>query len=162
MQEYAWMELRSWSLEFEYWSVAFCLHPNREIQRESVGRPAAWQIIKKTHQYPNQDSNSAQRSWVIQCRLCSFKREVFSLWCFALHFWRYWSGDQENHQRQKSNNETRIPNPQSCAWWVIWQNQPRPKDPNQIHGLQKPTHRHTDTGQFHAWWVESPSPFVQH
>ena len=46
-------------------------------------------------------------------------------------------GDQDDHQRQKSNNETRIPNPQSCAWLVIWQNQPGPKDPNQIRWHQK-------------------------
>ena len=41
----------------------------------------------------------------------------------CLHFWRWWSGDQDDHQGQKSNNETRILNPQSCAWLVIWQNQ---------------------------------------
>ena len=37
-------------------------------------------------------------------------------------FGRQWSCDQDDHQGQKSNNETRIPNPQSCAWSDIWQN----------------------------------------
>ena len=37
----------------------------------------------------------------MQCRLCFFKREVFSIWCDALHFWRFWSGDQDDHQGQK-------------------------------------------------------------
>ena len=32
-------------------------------------------------------------------------------------------------QRTKSNNETRVPDPQSCSWLVVWQNQ---LGPNQI------------------------------
>ena len=80
-----------WCLVIE-WSVAFFLEPNKEIQRNSAGIPAAWHTIQKTHQHPNQDSNSAQRCWVIQCRICFLNREVFSLWRYALHFWRWWSG----------------------------------------------------------------------
>ena len=68
----------------------------------------------------------------------------------------------DDHQGQKFNNETRVPNPQSCAWLVIWQNLPRPKNPDQICWYQKPTRRHTDEGQFHTWWVEQSSPSVQY
>ena len=85
---------RSWSLGFGYRSVAFFFQPTWEIQRECAGKPAAWHTIKKTHQ----DSNSVQRSWIMQRRLCFSKREVFSIWCDALHFWRQWSSDQDDHQ----------------------------------------------------------------
>ena len=71
-----------------------------------------------------------QRSWIMQRRLCFLKRD-------ALHFWRKWSSDQDDHQGQKSNNETRISNPQSCTWLDIWQNQLGPKNPNQIGWHQK-------------------------
>ena len=36
-----------------------------------------------------------------------------------------------------------------------------PKNPNHTCWHQKPTHRHIDQGQFHSWWMESSSPFVQ-
>ena len=51
------------------------------------------------------------------------KRKTFSLRSHALHFWRQRSSDQDDHWRQKSDDETRVPNPQSCVWWVVWQNQ---------------------------------------
>ena len=73
---------------FGFWSVAFFFQPTWEIPRESAGRLAAWHTIKETHQQPSSDSNSAQRSWIIQRRFCFLKREVFPTWCDALHFWR--------------------------------------------------------------------------
>ena len=36
------------------------------------------------------------------------------------------------------------------------------KNPNQIYRHQEPTHRHTDEGKFHTWWIESSFVFVQH
>ena len=37
-------------------------------------------------------------------------------------FWRQWSCHQDDYQRTKSNDETRIQIPQSCAWLVVRQN----------------------------------------
>ena len=59
----------------------------------------------------------------VRWRLCFLKREVFSFWCDALHLRRQWSSNQDDHWRQKSNNETCIQNPQSCTRVVMWQNQ---------------------------------------
>ena len=60
---------------------------------------------------------------------------------------------KNDHQRQKSDDETCFPHPPSCSGPVIWQNQPGPKSPNQVSRIQKPTRRHFSKRQFHAWWV---------
>ena len=46
-----------------------------------------------------------------------------------------------DHQRTKSDDETRIQNPQSRVRLVVWRNQLGPQDPNQICWHQKPTRR---------------------
>ena len=117
---------------------------------------------RKKQQEPSSDSNSVQRSWIMQRRFCFLKREVFSIWCDAFHFWRWRSGNQDDHQRKKSNDETRVPHPQSCAWLIVRRNQLGFVNPNQICWHQKPTRRHTDKRQIHTWWVEQPSPSVQY
>ena len=58
------------------------------------------------------------------------------------HCWRQGSCHQDVYQRTKSNTETRVQNPQSCAWLVVQQNQLGTEDPNQICGHQKPTRWH--------------------
>ena len=63
---------------------------------------------------------------------------------------------------KKSNDETCIQNPQSCAWLVVRQNQCRTKDPSQICGHQKPTCWPANQRKFHAWRVEPSSSFVQY
>ena len=123
---------RPGSLGFDYWSVAFFFQPTCETQWKNAKKIVAWHTIKKTHQLPNDDPNSVQWSWIMQRRLSFFKREIFSLWCDAVHFWRWWSGDQDGHQKQKSNNETRIPKPESCAWLIICQKQLGHKNHNPI------------------------------
>ena len=39
----------------------------------------------------------------------------FSMRVSVVHLWRQRSSDQNDHQRQKSNDETRVKNAQSCA-----------------------------------------------
>ena len=78
----------------------------------------------------------------MQRRLCFLKREVLSIRCDAPHFWRWWCNDQNDHEGQKPNNETRIPNPQSCTWSLVWQNQPGPKSSNQECWHQETNCRH--------------------
>ena len=52
-------------------------------------------------------------------------------------FWRQSGCRQDDYERNESNTETRVQNPQSCAWLVVRQNQVGPKDPNQICWHQK-------------------------
>ena len=68
---------------------------------------------------------------------------------------------KNDYQTTKSNDETRVQNPQSCAWLVVRQHQSRTQDPNQICWHQKPTRRHANQRKF-EWRMESSSSFVQH
>ena len=52
--------------------------------------------------------------------------------------WLKWS----SRQNPIKGNETRIQNPQSCSWLVVWQNQSGSKDSNQRCRHQTPTRRH--------------------
>ena len=79
----------------------------------------------------------------------------------VVHLWRQRTSRQDDYHRTKSNNETRVQNPQSCAWLVVRQNQFRTKDPNQVCWHQKPTRWHADQREFHTWGVESSSSLVQ-
>ena len=40
----------------------------------------------------------------------------------ALYFRRQWSCDHDDHQRPKSDSETRVQNPQSCSWLAVRSN----------------------------------------
>ena len=79
------------------------LFARSQIQTQTKGKPRCWSIFA--------------------CGLRHHKRNFFSRRVSVVHLWRQWSGDQNDHQRQKSNDETRCKNPRSCAWLVIWQNQ---------------------------------------
>ena len=60
---------------------------------------------------------------------------------FIVCVWGHRSSDQNDHEGQKSNNETRVKNPQRCSSLVIRQNQFGPQDPNQLCWHQKLTRR---------------------
>ena len=55
------------------------------------------------------------------------KRKTLSIRSSVVHLWRQWSGDQNYYQRQTSDCETRVPDPQSRVWLVVWQDQFGPK-----------------------------------
>ena len=63
-------------------------------------------------------------------------------------FWRQWSCHQNDYQRTKSNDETLVKNPQSCAWLVVRQNLLRTQGSNIIHWHQDPTRRHSNERKF--------------
>ena len=60
------------------------------------------------------------------------KQTFFSRWDSVLHFQDNDAVIKNNNWRKKSNDETRVKNPQSCSWLDIWQNQFGIQDPNQI------------------------------
>ena len=160
MEVYVWMEFPPLISGLYHWRVPFFFQPIYKTQRESTGRPVAWHIIKQAHQHPNQEFNSARRSWIMPCRLCFLKRAVFSIWCDALHL-------ENNEAVIKMIIQGRSPTMRHVSrthrvalWLVIWQNQFGYKDSNQIRSHQTPTRRHIDKGQFHTWWMEQSAPFV--
>ena len=81
-----------------------------------------------------------------------------SLSCTFLKTMKQWS---KWSPKTKSNDETRIQNPQSWAWLVVRQDQ-LTEDPNHICWHQKPARRPGHTRKFFAWRMEPSSSFVQH
>ena len=47
------------------------------------------------------------------------KHTFFSRRVSVVHLRRQWGSDQDDHQRTKSNNETRVQNPHCCSWVVV-------------------------------------------
>ena len=93
------------------------------------------------------------RTWIYQTWI-KFLRIV--------HFRRQRSCHKDDHQRQKSDDETRVPHPPSSSGLVIWQDQPGPKSPNQVCRIQKPSRRHSHKRQFHAWWMAQLVASIEH
>ena len=94
--------------------------------------------------------------------LRTYQHTFFSKRVFVVYFWRQWSCHQNDYQRTKSNNETRVKDPQSCSWMVVRQNQLGTQDPNQICGQQKnqladikffTTRMESSSLFFSTWWV---------
>ena len=90
-----------------------------QIQTQTKGKPRCWSIVA--------------------CGLRHHKRNFYTRPVSVVHLSRQRSSDQNAYQRQKSNDETRVKNPQSCAWLVVRQNQLGTEDPNQICWPQKKT-----------------------
>ena len=122
------------------WSVALLLKPT------STEKLVVRQRAKETQQHQNEDAPQPKWSWIIKFGLHHHKSKFFLRRVSVVHLWRQWSGSQDDCQRQKSDNETRVPNPQSCAGLVVWQNQLgsksntliRPihtREPNCLHDL---------------------------
>ena len=123
MQVYAWMGFHLLIFGIWFLKCAILPKPITKVQRSSAGRLVAQHPNKQAHPKSNQDCNPARHSWIVESWLCFVEREIFSFWCNALCFWGQRSSDQNDHQRQESDNETRIQNPQSCSWLAFWQNQ---------------------------------------
>ena len=104
------------------------LFAESQIQTQTKGKPRCWSIVA--------------------CEPRHHKHTFFSRRVSGVHLWRQWSSDKNDHQGQKTNNETRVKNPQSCSWLVIRQNDFGAKDPNQMCWHQKPTRRQLSKGSF--------------
>ena len=66
---------------------------------------------------------------LINCQIwitLSQTRRLFSMWSTAVDFCGQRGSDQDDHERTKSDDETRVQNPQSCVRLVFWQNQHGP------------------------------------
>ena len=87
-----------------------------------------------------------------------------------LCFWRGCSSDPNEKQKEKSNDETRAKNPQSCAYWFSDRIDLDAQNPNQMCRHQKPNARtcwpkavvHVTNGTifFHCWtsWISRCLP----
>ena len=123
---YGWVTC-PWSVGHGDWSTTF----NKQHCKTRYGLVAR-QRPKETHRHQKEETLQTRWSLILQCGSRYQKRKTFSLWRFALHFWRQWSGDQNDNQRAKSSDETRVQNPQRCSWLVVRQDQFGTKDPNEV------------------------------
>ena len=149
MLDCEWMTTCSRPLGRGNWGVAF----NKQHWKSNwtSSRKPLWD--RRPLEQQNQDQNTnwkeQQRCWsIVKCGLRTFKHSFFSRWVSVVHLWRQRSCHQDDYQRTKSNNGTRVQNLQSCSWLVVRQNQFRTKDPNQTCWHPKPTRRHIDKGNF--------------
>ena len=116
-------------------------------------------IKKKPKQAQKKNSAKLQNTSKIKQvfdQECASSFERTSLWegITVVHLRRERSCDKDDHQRLRSDDETRVPHPPSCSGLVIWQFKFGRKDSNKIRRIQKPTRRHSNKRQFHAWWVD--------
>ena len=139
-------------LIFGAWWLRCCVQPT------TLSKPAITKLVRGAipKSRPKNDKRKRKVDFV-RCGLCTHQHTFFSKRVSAVHFWRQRSCDQDDHQRTKSSNETRVKNPQSCAWLAVRQNQFGTQDP-----YQKPTRRHPYQSEFHPWQMESSSSFMQH
>ena len=160
----------SWSLWFGYWGVPFFTKPRKIPKMEYRETCCATPHQTSTPREPNQDANPARLCNVAyvssnakSSQFCCDPEMLINcqMWTAYPQNTHSSQGEsqlyifedneaviQNDHQMQKSNNETRIQNPQSCSSLVVWQNQSGSKDSNQIRRHQTPTRRHVDKGQF--------------
>ena len=132
-----WRTPCSWSMGCGDRSVSF-------LEEYKVTNKETFRVIPT----PSSKKRKPRCWWTVKCGSRCHKRKFFSMW--------------NDHQLQKSNDETHIQNPQSCVWWVDWQDQFGAENPHQILWHQGPTCGHVDQRLFHAWWLEPSSSFVQH
>ena len=102
----------SGSLEFGCRSVSFLPKPTQWNQRSIfTGKPCCLT--------PHQTSAQATKPKLqpsMRILNCAFECEIFSIQCCVVCFRGQWSRDSDDNQRQESDNETRVKNPQSCSW----------------------------------------------
>ena len=100
------------------------------------------------HQLTLHLETDVRRQWIRETHPKVNRREteMFTNCCIWIMFLRTHihlkASYQNDYQRHRSNNETRVKNPLSCNWLVVWQNHLELKNPNQIRWHQEPTCRH--------------------
>ena len=151
------------------------LHSSRNIQasrnrsREEVNNQASRNRVREeTHRNPTHANAKTKRynNWEVD-ELSTADRVVTSAnssqrTAQLYTFWRQRGRDQDDHQRQKSDNETRVANPQSRAGWFSVRINLDPEIQIKRVDSENPTRRPVDERLFHPWWVESSPPFVPH
>ena len=105
-----WTEIRWFACSGIMGSNCFCLWKCFSCFR-SIG--ATWEWWSQTPQVSQQNRCNGKH-WC-----CSFKCPICASRSFIVCVWGQWSGDQDDHHGQKSNNETCFPNPQSCSRLVV-------------------------------------------
>ena len=154
---------RSRCLWVGFWSIAFFFQPNTVTPSACAENGETCSVTNNQANTPSKSRFKFNtRSLGFQCRLGFVIREILSFWRLASHFWRWGSGDQDDHQRLKTINETRIPEPielhlirylTESTWTQKSKSNTLTRKTNSQTYWQRP---------FHTWWVEPSTPSVQH
>ena len=151
---------RSRSLGDGYWSTEFFPKPS------STGRPVARQKPneksgKRTNTRTKKHSNRDDLKWIhVDHVTTNAKHSHFGAFLYIF---------EDNESVIKTIIKGRSPTMRLVSRadrvvldWATWQIQLGPQNPNQICWYHKPICRYSDERQFHPWWMEPPSPSVQH
>ena len=94
-----------------------------------VERKDRWSSARKpsTRWNPKQKSQNLVEKkrwprcwWTVKCGSRCHKRNFFSMWSSVVYIRRQRICDEDDHQRQKEDDETCVPHPQSCVRLVVW------------------------------------------
>ena len=98
----------------ELWDLIVSVLGNVPRVSDNPGRPV---IDVHKRQKSSEPNRCDKRHW-----FSSIKCSIRASWSFIVCVWRQWSRYQDDNKRQKSNDETRFPDPQSCSWLAVWSN----------------------------------------
>ena len=148
---------RSRSLGFCDWSISFLTKPNQQNQRcERAKERTCRQLLNQNmqKQMPTTNTNVDLTS------IITFHQSEQHSGSFAML--SVFEDNEAVIKGLKSHNETCVKNSQSCFWLVVWQNQFRFQNSDQVHRHQTSDCRHTDKRKLNTWRMEQSSLFVQH
>ena len=109
---FRWMLVQGWT-GYMLSICGTCVH-----RRVPSRQPTRQQETARELTNPRPEQKGESRCWSLVARgLRHHERKFLSRRVPVVHRWRQRSSDpNDHHQRQKSNDETRVKNPQSCAW----------------------------------------------
>ena len=113
-----------WLLALDHWDIVIEVFRSttNKVQPKHTSQQETGAVLDSK----NQDSTRHKKTkgWAFEWSgLCTHQHTFFSRWISVVHLWRQRSRDQNDNKRTKPNDGTRVKDPQSCPWLVVWQNQ---------------------------------------
>ena len=140
--------------DLELWDLIVSVLGNMTQTTERPGRPVIIDRSRRSQGKTNGLNN-------IDC--VHPKRPVFASRSFVICVWGQRGSDEDDHQRQKSYNETRFSEPTEllligCSIELTWTQKSKSSTSTPKNNSQ----RHLNQKKFHMWWVESFVVLVQY
>ena len=103
----------------DVWDVVIeVLHSSNNIQSSTQG--ASGNSLHMLNSKLTKKGNQNVDQLIVRSWSRGHKRQFFSMWSTVVHFWKQRGSHQDDHQRKKSDDVTRIKNPQSRVTLVVW------------------------------------------
>ena len=120
--------------------------------------------VKNIPTKERRNSRTRRKIWVGQMLITSRQAQKLSRFgaLFYLLLWRHWSNNEDDCQKRKSDDMTRIRTHRVALEQLTESINLDQNNPEQSCWYQKPTRQHSAQEKFLKKWMESPSLFVQH